>query len=56
MMEKGMKICLKTGASIFELQTILGHTSIKVVKIYDTFFDNDGRESHKKFSSLIILK
>ncbi|SEI14489.1 integrase/recombinase XerD [Halobacillus karajensis] len=49
------KLSVQQGANIFELQTILGHTSMEVVKIYVNLFGNDVRESHKKFSPLKVL-
>lgn len=50
------KLSVQQGANIFELQTILGHTSMEVVKIYVNLFGNDVRESHKNFSPLKTLK
>jgi len=50
------KLSVQQGANIFELQTILGHTSMEVVKIYVNLFGNDVRESHRKFSPLNVLK
>jgi integrase/recombinase XerD len=50
------KLSVQQGANIFELQTILGHTSMEVVKIYVNLFGSDVRESHKKFSPLKVLK
>ena len=50
------KLSVQQGANIFELQTILGHTSMEVVKIYVNLFGSDVRESHKQFSPLKILR
>lgn len=50
------KISVQQGANIFELQSILGHTSMEVVKIYVNLFGTDVRESHKKFSPLKVLE
>lgn len=50
------KLSVQQGANIFELQTILGHTSMEVVKVYVNLFGNDVRERHKKFSPLNFLK
>jgi integrase/recombinase XerD len=50
------KLSVQQGANIFELQTILGHTSMEIVKVYVNLFGNDVKESHKKFSPLNALK
>ncbi|MCY7861605.1 tyrosine-type recombinase/integrase [Bacillus haynesii] len=50
------KLSVQQGANIFELQTILGHTSMEIVKIYVNLFGNDVRERHKDFSPLKVLK
>ena len=50
------KLSVQQGANIFELQTILGHTSMEIVKTYVNLFGVDVRESHKKFSPLKVLE
>ncbi|MBO1579987.1 tyrosine-type recombinase/integrase [Bacillus sp. XF8] len=50
------KLSVQQGANIFELQTILGHTSMEIVKVYVNLFGKDVRESHRKFSPLKVLK
>jgi integrase/recombinase XerD len=50
------KISVQQGANIFELQAILGHTSMEIVKTYVNLFGTDVRESHKKFSPLKVLE
>ena len=49
------KLSVQQGANIFELQTILGHSSMEIVKTYVNLFGSDVRESHKKFSPLKVL-
>ncbi|TXC89882.1 tyrosine-type recombinase/integrase [Metabacillus litoralis] len=50
------KLSVQQGANIFELQTILGHTSMEIVKTYVNLFGTDVRERHKEFSPLKVLK
>ncbi|MCT4572242.1 tyrosine-type recombinase/integrase, partial [Bacillus thuringiensis] len=50
------KLSVQQGANIFELQAILGHTSMEIVKTYVNLFGNDVREAHKKFSPLKVLE
>jgi integrase/recombinase XerD len=50
------KLSVQQGANIFELQTILGHTSMEIVKTYVNLFGNDVRERHKAFSPLKVLE
>ncbi|PFG03022.1 tyrosine-type recombinase/integrase [Bacillus sp. es.036] len=50
------KLSVQQGANIFELQTILGHTSMEIVKTYVNLFGNDVRERHKDFSPIKVLK
>ncbi|MDQ0233021.1 tyrosine-type recombinase/integrase [Metabacillus malikii] len=49
------KLSVQQGANIFELQTILGHTSMEIVKTYVNLFGTDVRERHKEFSPLKVL-
>jgi len=46
------KLSVKNGAGIFELQQILGHTSMEMVKVYVNLFSDDVMEKHKTFSPL----
>lgn len=46
------KMAVKQGAGIFELQQILGHTSMEMVKVYVNLFSEDVKEKHKTFSPL----
>ncbi|WDL92791.1 tyrosine-type recombinase/integrase [Bacillus sp. HNR-4] len=50
------KLSVQQGANIFELQAILGHTSMEIVKTYVNLFGTDVQESHKKFSPLKVLE
>lgn len=49
------KLSVKNGAGIFELQQILGHTSMEMVRVYVNLFSDDVAEKHKTFSPLINL-
>ncbi|MEH6943668.1 tyrosine-type recombinase/integrase [Bacillus sp. JJ722] len=49
------KLCVKQGAGIFELQQILGHTSMEMVRIYVNLFSDDVKDKHKEFSPLKYL-
>jgi integrase/recombinase XerD len=50
------KLCVQQGANIFELQTILGYTSMEIVKTYVNLFGTDVRDRHKVFSPLKVLE
>lgn len=50
------KLSVKNGAGIFELQQILGHTSMEMVRVYVNLFSNDVLDKHKSFSPLVNLK
>lgn len=50
------KLSVKGGAGIFELQQILGHTSMEMVKTYVNLFSEDVKEKHKSFSPLKGIK
>jgi integrase/recombinase XerD len=50
------KLSVQQGANIFELQAILGHTSMEIVKTYVNLFGNDVRDRHKEFSPLKVLE
>ncbi|HDR8018737.1 TPA: tyrosine-type recombinase/integrase [Bacillus cereus] len=49
------KLSVQNGAGIFELQQILGHTTMDMVRTYVNLFSNDVKEKHKEFSPLKIL-
>ncbi|MED4840424.1 tyrosine-type recombinase/integrase [Weizmannia sp. CD-2023] len=49
------KESVKNGAGIFELQQILGHTSMEMVRVYVNLFSEDVKQQHKKFSPLKTL-
>lgn len=46
------KYSVKNGAGIFELQQILGHTSMEMVRTYVNLFSDDVMEKHRAFSPL----
>jgi integrase/recombinase XerD len=46
------KMSVQNGANIFDLQMMLGHTSMEMVRIYVNLFGNDVREKHREFSPL----
>lgn len=46
------KLSVKGGAGIFQLQQILGHTSMEMVRRYVNLFSDDVKEQHRKFSPL----
>lgn len=50
------KLSVQQGANIFEIQTILGHTSMEIVKTYVNLFGTDVRDRHKEFSPLKVLE
>lgn len=50
------KLSVKAGAGIFELQQILGHTSMEMVKTYVNLFSEDVKDKHKSFSPLNNIK
>ncbi|WP_040204307.1 tyrosine-type recombinase/integrase [Neobacillus jeddahensis] len=50
------KLSVKNGAGIFELQQILGHTSMEMVRVYVNLFSDDVLDKHKTFSPLVNLK
>lgn len=50
------RICAENGASIFELQAILGHSSLEMVKHYVNLFSNDVIKKHENFSPISGLK
>lgn len=50
------KMCVQGGANVFELQAILGHSSLEMVRVYVNLFSDEIRERHKEFSPLRQLK
>ncbi len=50
------KLSVKNRAGIFELQQILGHTSMEMVRVYVNLFSDDVMDKHRPFSPLINLK
>ncbi len=42
------KLSVQNGAGIFELQQILGHTTMDMVRTYVNLFSNDVKEKHKE--------
>lgn len=50
------KLSVKNGAGIFELQQILGHTTMEMVKTYVNLFSDDVKDKHRQFSPLNNIK
>lgn len=50
------RIAAENGASIFEIQAILGHSSLEMVKHYVNLFSNDVIKKHESFSPIEKLK
>jgi len=46
------KLSVMNGANAFQLQAILGHTTLEVTKVYVHLFSNEIQEGHEKFSPL----
>jgi integrase/recombinase XerD len=46
------KLCVLNGANAFQLQAILGHTSLEVTKVYVNLFSNEVQQGHAKFSPI----
>jgi integrase/recombinase XerD len=46
------KLSVQSGADVFTLQSVLGHSSLDVVRVYVHLFINDVYENHKKFSPI----
>ncbi len=49
------KISVMNGAGVFELQKILGHSSMDMVRVYVNLFSSDVYKRHKEFSPLKYL-
>ncbi|WP_010094491.1 tyrosine-type recombinase/integrase [Ornithinibacillus scapharcae] len=46
------KLSVMNGAGVFELQKILGHSTMEMVKVYVNLYSSDVYEKHKEFSPL----
>ena len=46
------RMAVENGAGTFELQAILGHSSLEIVKVYVNLFSDDVKAKHKTFSPL----
>ncbi|WP_226036728.1 tyrosine-type recombinase/integrase [Aquibacillus saliphilus] len=46
------KLAIMNGAGIFEVQKILGHSSMEMVRVYVNLFSSEVAEKHKGFSPL----
>lgn len=46
------KMSVQNGANIFELQKILGHQTLDMVKMYVNLFSSDVAKAHRKFSPI----
>ncbi|GIN10233.1 hypothetical protein J26TS2_01000 [Shouchella clausii] len=46
------KMCVMNGAGIFELQKILGHSTMEMVKVYVNLYSSEVNEKHRDFSPL----
>ncbi len=46
------KLSVMNGAGVFELQKILGHSTMEMVRIYVNLYSSDVNEKHKEFSPL----
>lgn len=46
------KMSVQNGADLFSLQSVLGHTTLDMVRHYVNLFSKDVYENHKKFSPL----
>lgn len=49
------KLSVMNGANAFQLQVILGHSTLEVTKMYVKLFSNEVQEGHAKFSPLKYL-
>ncbi|MGP4073980.1 tyrosine-type recombinase/integrase [Piscibacillus sp. B03] len=46
------KMSVQNGADVFSLQSVLGHTSMDMVRNYVNMFSNEVRDNHSKFSPI----
>lgn len=44
------KMAVRNGANIFDLQKILGHKTLEMVRVYVNLFSSEVAENHRKFS------
>ncbi|MBM7554905.1 tyrosine-type recombinase/integrase [Thalassobacillus pellis] len=49
------KYCVEQGASIFDLQKLLGHSSMEMVRTYVNMFSTEVRDNHRSFSPLRFI-
>lgn len=50
------KMAILNGASVFDLQKILGHETLEMVRRYVNMFSDDVRDAHSKFSPVKNLR
>lgn len=43
---------IQNGADVFTLQSVLGHSSMDMVRNYVNMFSNELRDNHRKFSPI----
>lgn len=46
------KLSIQNGANVFELQKILGHQTLDMVRVYVNLYDTEVNKAHKKFSPI----
>lgn len=46
------KMSVRNGANLFDLQKILGHSTLDMVRVYVNLFSNEVAEAHSKFSPI----
>lgn len=46
------KMCVQNGANLFELQKLLGHSTLEMVRVYVNLFSTEVVEAHRKFSPI----
>ena len=46
------KMSVRNGANLFDLQKILGHQSLEMVRVYVNLFSSEVAEAHAKFSPI----
>lgn len=46
------KMSVRAGANIFDLQAILGHKTLEMVRVYVNLYSTEVAEAHKKFSPI----
>lgn len=46
------KMSVRNGANLFDLQKILGHSTLDMVRVYVNLFSNEVAEAHAKFSPI----